>query len=154
MTMLAATCPHVKQPTREQALGKARAQMRRQIAGLERQLSQADLDCARFAVTPDRRVRNAGPRLVDLRELECQRDELIRAIAHARLAAGRVQSQYAAARRELYAMLADPRSFKFARIRNEQLGLPSCKTYEVRPRLGLIGMLAGWWHVTISSGCP
>jgi hypothetical protein len=24
----------------------------------------------------------------------------------------------------------------------------------VRPRLGLIGMLAGWWHVKLSSGCP
>jgi hypothetical protein len=24
----------------------------------------------------------------------------------------------------------------------------------VRPRLGLIGMLMGWWRVVISSGCP
>lgn len=26
--------------------------------------------------------------------------------------------------------------------------------WQVRPRLGLIGMLAGWWHVKLSSGCP
>jgi hypothetical protein len=24
----------------------------------------------------------------------------------------------------------------------------------VRPRLGLIGMLMGWWQVKLSSGCP
>jgi hypothetical protein len=24
----------------------------------------------------------------------------------------------------------------------------------VRPRLGLIGMLCGWWQVKLSSGCP
>ena len=34
------------------------------------------------------------------------------------------------------------------------LGVPGCGEYRVVPRLGLIGMLAGWWHVKISSGCP
>ena len=29
-----------------------------------------------------------------------------------------------------------------------------CGVYQVRPRLGIIGMLAGWWHVKLSSGCP
>ena len=29
-----------------------------------------------------------------------------------------------------------------------------CGAYQVRPRLGLIGMLLGWWHVKLSSGCP
>ena len=24
----------------------------------------------------------------------------------------------------------------------------------VKPRLGLIGMLMGWWEVKLSSGCP
>ena len=28
------------------------------------------------------------------------------------------------------------------------------RRYVVRPRLGLIGMLAGWWEVKLSSGCP
>ena len=26
--------------------------------------------------------------------------------------------------------------------------------WQVRPRLGLIGMLMGWWQVKLSSGCP
>jgi hypothetical protein len=26
--------------------------------------------------------------------------------------------------------------------------------WHVRPRLGLVGMLAGWWQVKLSSGCP
>ena len=29
-----------------------------------------------------------------------------------------------------------------------------CGAYQVRPRLGLIGMLMGWWQVKLSSGCP
>jgi len=35
-----------------------------------------------------------------------------------------------------------------------ELGEGGCGVYQVRPRLGLIGMLAGWWHVKLSSGCP
>ena len=34
------------------------------------------------------------------------------------------------------------------------LGEPGCVSYHVKPRLGIIGMLAGWWHVKVSSGCP
>jgi hypothetical protein len=37
-------------------------------------------------------------------------------------------------------------------IRDEDT--PSCRTWHVRPRFGVIGMLAGWWHVKLSSGCP
>jgi hypothetical protein len=40
------------------------------------------------------------------------------------------------------------------RISAEAIGEPSCKTWEVRPRVGLLGMLMGWWRVKISSGCP
>jgi hypothetical protein len=29
-----------------------------------------------------------------------------------------------------------------------------CGVWQVRPRLGLIGMLMGWWQVKLSSGCP
>ena len=37
---------------------------------------------------------------------------------------------------------------------NEDIGEPGCKNWHVVPRLGIVGMLAGWWHVKISSGCP
>ena len=38
--------------------------------------------------------------------------------------------------------------------RSLRWGEPGCGAYVVRPRLGLIGMLAGWWEVKLSSGCP
>ena len=34
------------------------------------------------------------------------------------------------------------------------LGEPGCGVWQVRPRLGIIGMLMGWWQVKLSSGCP
>jgi hypothetical protein len=51
-------------------------------------------------------------------------------------------------------MLADPPGHRGWRISNAQLGLPGCTTYEVVPRLGVLGRLASWWHVKVSSGCP
>ena len=61
----------------------------------------------------------------------------------------------AAARRLLERMLLEPGRYKCMRdLRNEDIGEPGCKTWQSRPRLGLLGMLMGWWHVKISSGCP
>ena len=34
------------------------------------------------------------------------------------------------------------------------IGEPSCRTWRSVPRLGLVGMLMGWWRVKLSSGCP
>jgi hypothetical protein len=132
---------------------RARTQMRAQISRLERELSRSELDCARAALGREA-DRRGGPRIAGLEELERQRDALIDTLARARFISEHVQMRHAAMRRELQAMLADPAKFKFARISNSQMGLPSCKTYEVRPVLGPVGMLAGWWRVKISSGCP
>ena len=43
---------------------------------------------------------------------------------------------------------------RFARVSCRELGEPGCGVWQVRPRLGLIGMLMGWWQVKLSSGCP
>ena len=51
-------------------------------------------------------------------------------------------------------MLLEPRKHTFTRLHREDIGQDGCGAYQVRPRLGLIGMLAGWWHVKLSSGCP
>jgi hypothetical protein len=51
-------------------------------------------------------------------------------------------------------MLADPAAHRGERIALRELGRPGCGVYAVKPRLGLVGMLAGWWQVTLSSGCP
>ena len=51
-------------------------------------------------------------------------------------------------------MLLDPGAYRWVRVSNEDIGEPGCKNWHVVPRLGIVGMLAGWWHVKISSGCP
>ena len=51
-------------------------------------------------------------------------------------------------------MLLEPGRHRFVRVADAELGEPGCGVYHVRPRLGLIGMLMGWWQVKLSSGCP
>jgi hypothetical protein len=111
----------------------ARADLRAQIAALE----------ARGGSAPG----TGGPRLLSLGELERVRDRL----------AIRPRPDWApdpAARLKLERMLADPGAHRWARVPLAALGEPGCGAYVVRPRLGLIGMLAGWWEVKLSSGCP
>ncbi len=96
----------------------------------------------------------AGPRLLTLAELERVRDRLV---GHTqdlrRLAAERVEHERRA-RELLEAMKLEPGRHRFARLPVRDLGEGGCGVWEVRPRLGLIGMLAGWWQVKLSSGCP
>jgi hypothetical protein len=60
----------------------------------------------------------------------------------------------AAKRVQLERMLLEPHKHRFVRIAASDLGEPGCGVWQVRPRLGLIGMLMGWWEVKLSSGCP
>jgi hypothetical protein len=111
----------------------ARADLRAQIAALE-------AGGARASAT-------GGPRVLSLGELERVRDAL----------AARPRPERApdpAARLLLERMLADPAAHRGAQVSLAALGEPGCGAYVVRPRLGLIGMLAGWWEVKLSSGCP
>ena len=95
-----------------------------------------------------------GPCLLTLAELERMRDRLAgRAQDLRRLAASRVEHERAS-RELLERIKLEPGHYKFARLPVRDLGQGGCGVWEVRPRLGLIGMLAGWWHVKLSSGCP
>ncbi len=95
-----------------------------------------------------------GPCLLTLEELERMRDRLAgRAQDMRRLAARRVEHERAS-RELLERIKLEPGHYKFARLPVRDLGQGGCGVWEVRPRLGLIGMLAGWWHVKLSSGCP
>jgi hypothetical protein len=129
----------------------ARRSLRDQVARLERELAAA----GHFAV-PAASVAPAhgGPRLLSLGELEVLRDALADRLRGLRAAAAEAAERQEGARLRVEGMLADPSAHKWVRVSNEDLGLPGCKHWHVRPRLGLIGMLAGWWHVRISSGCP
>jgi len=96
----------------------------------------------------------AGPRVLGLGELERVRDDLANRLSGLRDAADTQILRQAQAARELEQMFADPAAHKWKLIHGADLGRSQCCTYHVRPRLGLIGMLAGWWHVKVSSGCP
>jgi hypothetical protein len=132
----------------------ARSSLRAQIARLERDLAGTVADGFPHIV-PAIAVRAIdGPRLLGLEELERLRDELVWNIEELR---GRVVERV---RHERYArellrrMKLEPGSYKFQRLPVSDLGQGGCGIWEVRPRLGLIGMLAGWWQVKLSSGCP
>jgi hypothetical protein len=125
----------------------ARRDLREQIARLERELACAVAAAfpRREPAQPRRAPAAATPRLLDLGELEAVRDELADRIA-------RLRRPPAAER--LAAMRAAPGEHRWERVTSAELGEPGCRHWQVRPRLGLIGMLAGWWHVKLSSGCP
>ena len=138
-------------PEREDA---ARRALRGQIARLERQLADSLVTAfpgdALDVGVPSR----SGPRLLDLGELEALRDDLAERLREARAVLHARGERQAEARRLLEAMYANPRQHRFVRLPRTEMGVPGCGAYEVRPRLGLIGMLMGWWHVKLSSGCP
>ena len=99
-------------------------------------------------------IAHAGPRLLGLGELERTRDDLADRLAAVREEAARQGERQEEARLLIERMLLAPREYKWVRVSNAALGEPGCKNWHVVPRLGVIGMLAGWWHVKISSGCP
>ena len=131
----------------------ARRQLREQIARLEHELATA-VAHTRPRVSLPQVAGHAGPRLLGLAELEALRDELADRLSDLRRAQAQAADRAAAKRLLIEDMLLEPVRFKWVRVTNEDLGETGCKSWHVRPRLGLIGMLAGWWHVKISSGCP
>jgi hypothetical protein len=136
----------------------ARRSLRAQVTKLERELAQIVAGSFPYisanAARDPRGEAFGGPRLLSLEQLERQRDRL----------AARVQDMRAVSRRRveherrsaelLERMKLEPGHYKFVRLSVNDLGQGGCGVWEVRPRLGLIGMLAGWWQLTLSSGCP
>jgi hypothetical protein len=133
----------------------ARAELRRQVAHLERELATLFTKAfGRVEIEHQVSALAAEPRVLDLGELERLRDELAERIAEARLTL-RERARIETANRELVRrMLASPADFKWVQVSRDDLGLPGCGHWHSRPRLGPIGMLMGWWRVKVSSGCP
>ena len=135
----------------------ARRTLREQIAKLERELAAAFVAAfPRTGIDVRRRARRGGPRMLSLGELERLRDDLAERLADGAPAARRARPR---PRRPtallLERMLLEPGRYKWVRaIASDDIGEPGCGDWHVRPRLGLVGMLMGWWHVKISSGCP
>jgi hypothetical protein len=132
----------------------ARRSLRLQIAKLERDLAQAFVTAYPMGglELPDRQP--GEPRLLDLEELERVRDELAERLRGARLTIAQRGEEQSASRLLLERMLLEPGKHRFTRVSQHDLGEPGCGVWHVRPRLGLIGMLMGWWEVKLSSGCP
>jgi hypothetical protein len=147
----------------------ARRTLRAQIARLERELGETIL--AAFPHVHDADTmgledelapfRLAGPltsatapRLLGLGELERVRDDLAERIRRARVVVADRAELEAQSRALLEEMLREPARYKRIRLPLADLGERGCGAYHVRPRLGIIGMLMGWWHIKLSSGCP
>ena len=126
----------------------ARRDLRDQIARLERELGRT-LAAAFPRREPARSRRSAsaqaGPRLLTLGQLECIRDEL----------ADRIEALRSNRSAQLLEqMRLAPERHRWETVTSADLGEPGCRVWQVRPRLGLVGMMMGWWRVKISSGCP
>jgi hypothetical protein len=132
----------------------ARRTLRDQIAKLESEL------CALFCSTYPRTgfdwtvASRGGPRLLSLAELERLRDDLAGKLQDNRRLLGDRTYVEELHRRRIEEMMLDPAAYKWVRVTNDDIGEPGCKSWHVRPRFGLIGMLMNWWRVKISSGCP
>jgi hypothetical protein len=131
----------------------ARKALRDQISRLEYELVTAATSAYPHLPLPSVPGR-AGPRLLPLGELEAVRDDLAMRLTDLRAQREELADAQASKRLLVERMLLDPGEYRWVRVTHEQIGEPGCKNWHVKPRLGIIGMLAGWWHVKISSGCP
>ncbi len=132
----------------------ARRTLREQIARLERELADAFVTAFELGGLPQPAAVTGHARLLDLGELEIVRDDLAERLREARTMIGRRADEIAEKRLVLERMLLRPADHRFVRISCRELGEPGCGVWQVRPRMGLIGMLMGWWQVKLSSGCP
>jgi hypothetical protein len=132
----------------------ARRSLREQIVKLERELADAFVTAFRMGGLPPITETRGEARVLDLGELERVRDELAERLHAARVSIAKRAEVQSANRVLLERMLLDPKKHRFARVSRRDVGECGCGVWQVRPRLGLIGMLMGWWQVKLSSGCP
>ena len=156
MVRVAAPIPQGNPQVRPGSERAARRDLREQVARLERELQQTLVTAfPRTGLDVTLRSRRmAGPRVLGLGELEDLRDRLSGKLARAREDLRVRVDREEECRRLLERMLLDPGKHRFVKVANADLGEGGCGVWHVRPRLGLIGMLCGWWQVKLSSGCP
>lgn len=148
------TITHLDDPVLLQTGLAQRREFMRHIERLE-----LDLQQVLSALTPRNRPQHssagkARPHLLSLTELELVRDALAIELSHAEdVLAVQIHSRHEK-RSLLKRMTEEPVKFRWARVTTVDLGEPGCRSWEVVPKLGPVGMLANWWRVRISSGCP
>ena len=133
----------------------AREALKGQVAKLERELSGMVAHTFPHISPSDQEGELfSGPRLLSLGELERVRDRLALRVGEVQVEVRERSALERRSRELLRRMKLEPGRYKFVRVPVADLGDGHCGVWEVRPRLGLIGMLAGWWQVKLSSGCP
>jgi hypothetical protein len=132
----------------------ARRSLRSQIAKIERDLADAFVTAYPMGGFELPVEAPTEPRLLSLGELERVRDDLAERLRDARVTIAERADVLDANRVTLERMLLEPAKHPFERMSRAAVGQPGCGVWQVRPRLGLIGMLMGWWQVKLSSGCP
>ena len=129
-------------------------QLRGQIAALEASSPTPSSAPSRTAGCTAPVPAPGGPRAADAGRARALRDALADRLAEARARARRARrapgGQPGAARADA----ARARPLQVRAGRQPRSGRAGCGVWQVRPRLGLIGMLMGWWQVKLSSGCP
>jgi DNA-binding transcriptional regulator YhcF (GntR family) len=130
----------------------ARRELRRQIGRLEAQLAgyQRDLEL----LAPEPVPASGSPRIATAAELERTRDALLRRLAAARAAGAARARRERRAREVRDAIVADPKAHRWEVVSSDETGEPGCATWQVSPALGPLGVLANWWRVKVSGGCP
>jgi hypothetical protein len=146
--------PALRERIAQPADQAARRSLRAQIARLEREFANAFVTAYPMGGLDQPPEMFTEPRMLDLGELEVVRDDLAERLRAARVRIAQRADEQAEKRLFLERMLLDPASHRFARVSCRELGEPGCGVWQVRPRLGVIGMLMGWWQVKLSSGCP
>jgi hypothetical protein len=145
---------------------RARQELRTRIVALERQLAEAltaelpRLPGDRVALSSawsgstGARGRSPAPRLTTLAELHDEHDALVVRLRDARALLRERRGREADRRLLLDDLHRAPAQHRFVRLTEGDLGGRDCRTYAVRPRMGPLGILLGWWRVKVSSGCP
>jgi len=133
---------------------RARDDLRRQIADLDRRLGElfasafprSGLDWGVGAV--------GGPRVLSTGELERVRDALAVRLRDAQAELARRAEVEEANRGLIERMIAAPERHRWVIVSNEDIGERGCRHWHSRPRWGILGILFNWWRVRLSSGCP
>src|SRR6201995_3034194 len=132
----------------------ARAELRRQIGRLERELGELVAEGMGRVVVPHRVEAAGPPRLLGLGALEEVPDAAAIRISGARRTLADRAAFEDANRALLEDLLAAPEEHRWVLVSRADVGLPGCGHWHSRPVLGPLGMLMGWWRVKVSSGCP
>ena len=134
----------------------ARRALRAQVARLEEE--RAALLCSawpRVGVMPGGDASpGSGARALSIGELEALRDRLTTELRTAKRELAERTEREEQSRRLREEMLLHPERHAGTVVSNSEIGEPGCTRYQVRPRMGLLGMFMNWWRIVVSSGCP